>query len=124
MLSEGLNIVGDTEWEIVLEAPGGIAQGVVRDAAGNPVLGAVVAVVPDKPRRAAGPLYRSVVSDPNGQFEIHGIAPGSYKLFAWPELDGAAYRNAEFMKDFEERGIPAKIEKGARVSIGLTTLER
>lgn len=122
VLSEGLNINGDIEWEIVLASPGGIAQGIVRDAAGKPVLGAVVAVVPDAPRRATGLLYRSVVTDPNGRFEIHGIAPGSYKLFAWVELEGAAYRNAEFMKNFEERGTPAKIEKGSRVSIDLTAL--
>jgi hypothetical protein len=96
----------------------------VRDAAGNTVLGAVVAIVPDEPRRGAGPLYRSVVSDPNGRFEIHGIAPGYYKLFAWPELEGAAFRNAQFMKDFEGRGKPTKIEKGTRVSIDLTTLGR
>lgn len=124
VLSEGLNITGDTDLEIVLADPGGIAQGVVRDAAGNTILGAVVAAVPDEPRRTANPLYRSVVSDPDGRFEIHGIAPGSYKLFAWTELDGAAYRNAEFMKDFEERGKPVMIEKGTRVWIDLTTLER
>ena len=64
-------------------------------------------------------LFRSI-ADPNGRFEIHGIAPGSYKLFAWPELEGAAYRNADFMQEFEQRGKPVKIQKRDRVSTDLT----
>jgi hypothetical protein len=67
--------------------------------------------------RGTVPRIRSVVTDSEGRFEIHGIAPGSYKLFAWPELEGAAYRNAEFMKEFEERGKPVKIEKGPQLTV-------
>jgi len=119
-LSEGLDIPGDTELEIVLGASGGLIQGTVRDATGNTLPDAVVALVPDAPRRKAGPLYQSVITDPNGKFEIHGIAPGSYKLFAWPELEGLAYRNAEFMKEFEDRGKPVKVEKGVRLAVDLT----
>src|SRR5688572_22900925 len=120
VLSEGLDIPGDTELEIVLGASGGLIQGTVRDATGNTLPDAVVGLVPDAPRRKAGPLYQSVITDPNAKFEIHGIAPGSYKLFAWPELEGLAYRNAEFMKEFEDRGKPVKVEKGVRLAVDLT----
>jgi hypothetical protein len=81
---------------------------------------AVVAVVPDTPYRATPLRFRSVVTDSDGQYEIHGIAPGSYKLFAWTELEGAAYLNAEFMKEFEDRGKVVKAEKGAHLETDLT----
>ena len=80
---------------------------------------AVVALVPDSPMPSAGPLYRSDISDIRGLFELRGIAPGSYRLFAWTELEGAAYRNPQFMKEFEERGMPVRIEKGQRLSMDL-----
>lgn len=119
-LAEGLNISRDTEMEVVLAAPGAVVEGTVRAAAGNSLGNATVALVPDAPYRRSWVRYRSVVTDPGGKFEIHGIAPGTYKLFAWPELEGAAYRNAEFMKEFEERGKPVKLEKGARQTLDLT----
>lgn len=120
ILAEGLSVSGDTKLEIVLATPGAIVQGTVRDAGGIALAGASVALVPDVPYRATALLYRTVISDPNGKFEIHGIAPGSYKLFAWPELEGAAYRNADFMEEYEERGKPVKIDKAARLSADLT----
>jgi len=118
-LVEGLNIVGDTNIQIVLVGKGGAAQGTVRDTAGNTLPDAVVALVPDAPYRKTGVLYRKVISDPNGKFEIHGIGPGAYKLFAWAELEGAGYRNADFMKEFDERGQHVMFEKESKVSIDL-----
>jgi len=121
ILAEGLNVTGDTKLEIILATPGAIVQGRVRDAGGATVPAASVALVPNAPYRATALLYRSVIADPSGKFEIHGVAPGSYKLFAWPEVEGTAYRNAHFMKEYEERGKPVKIEKRDRVSIDLVS---
>lgn len=120
VLREGLKVQSDTELEVLLGTPGSTVQGTVRRANGDKVSDAVVALVPDAPLRNAGPLYRSVISDVNGNFELRGIAPGAYHLFAWPELEGAAYRNAEFMKEFEGRGKPVVIEKGTRLSMDVT----
>ena len=67
--------------------------------------------------RVRDPLTNPVVdvilgqTDINGRFELHGIAPGAYHLFAWAELPGSAYLNAEFMKKYEESGKPVRIEK-------------
>jgi hypothetical protein len=119
ILRDGIPLEADSELELVLASPGGVMQGIVRDSNGNTLSHAVVALVPDSPMRSAGPLYRSDISDVRGRFEIRGIAPGSYRLFAWTELEGAAYRNPEFMKEFDERGTPVRIEKGQRLSMDL-----
>jgi len=120
ILSGPVEITADVDVNVVLVTPGSVVEGAVRDANGDKLADAVVALVPDAPLRFAGPLYRSVISDVNGNFELRGIAPGSYRLFAWTELEGAAYRNAEFMKEFDDRGKPISIEKAARVSIDVT----
>jgi hypothetical protein len=120
VLRDGLRVYGDIELEVVLATPGATIAGVVRGGKGVKLSDAVVALVPDGPLRNAGHLYRTGISDVNGNFELRGIAPGSYHLFAWPELEGAAYRNAEFMKEFDERGKAILIEKGARISMDVT----
>jgi hypothetical protein len=63
---------------------------------------------------------RNRYPDAKRWFELRGIRPGSYHLFAWSVLEGAGYRNAEFMKDFEDRGKPIEIQKGNPISVNLT----
>jgi hypothetical protein len=59
------------------------------------------------------------VTDSNGAFTIQGITPGSYHLFAWPELEGAAYRNAAFMRRYEGKGEPVHFGRGDQLTVRL-----
>ena len=110
----------DMEIEVVLSMSVAAVYGGVHNTDGESVSYAVVALVPDSPLRNAGDLYRSAITDSNGNFELHGIAPGNYRLFAWPDLEGAAYRNAEFMKEYDERGKPVQIQNDSRMTTSLT----
>jgi hypothetical protein len=56
-----------------------------------------------------------VTADSSGHFELRGIAPGNYHLFSWIALPGAAYRNADFMKTYDERGTAIRIEKDSQL---------
>ncbi len=116
----GLQLTTDTELKIVLRTPGSVIEGLVRNSSGEKLSNAVVALVPDAPLRSAGVLYRSIVSDINGRYQLRGIAPGSYHLFAWSELAGAAYRNELFLRDFEDKGQAVRIEELGRRSIDVT----
>ena len=96
----------------------------MRTADGQLVPDAVVALVPDAPLRNAGLLYRSGTTDINGKYQLRGVAPGSYKIFAWTELEGAAYRNAEFMQRFDTTGTSVRIDKAGLVSADVTVSSR
>jgi hypothetical protein len=122
ILASGLQISTDTNLNIVLAAPGAIVDGVVKDESGKTISDDTVVLVPDAPFRDAGPLYRSVTSDVRGRFELRGIAPGAYHLFAFSNMDGAAYRNADFMKEFEDKGMAIHIGKSEHFSEDLTGL--
>jgi hypothetical protein len=122
VLAQGIQLQGDVDLQIVLATPGAILEGVVKDTAGEKLSDAVVVLVPDAPYRwTGGPLYRSTISDVSGNFELRGIAPGNYHLFAWPDLEGLAYRNAEFMKTYEDKGKAIRIEKGSRAVTEVTS---
>jgi hypothetical protein len=115
-----IRIDGDTDIDIVFSSSKAVVKGFVRDAAGEKLPDAIVALVPDGLLRNAADLYRNVITDVKGGFEIQGIAPGSYHLFAWPDLPGAAYRNAEFMKKYDDSGIPLTIEKETQITQDVT----
>jgi hypothetical protein len=122
VLAQGIQLDGDVDLQIVLATPGAILEGIVKDAAGDRLPDAVVVLVPDEPYRVnGGPLHRSTISDVSGNFELRGIAPGNYRLFAWPDLEGAAYRNAEFIKNYEDKGKAIRIEKGSRAVAEVTS---
>jgi len=115
-------IDGETQIDIVLGA-GSVVTGNVLDSMGKKLSSAIVAIVPDNASAESWHLYRAGITDFKGAFELSGVAPGFYHVFAWPDLDGAAYRNAEFMKNYEGKGQAIKVDKASRVSIDVLALD-
>jgi hypothetical protein len=88
--------------EIVLVASpaGGRIEGMVRNSKGEPVAGQVV-LAPDV-YRLAPEQVRTVRSDAQGRFTLHGIPPGNYKVYAWEQLDlNELLGQLDVLKDFE-----------------------
>jgi hypothetical protein len=56
-----------------------------------------------------------------GRFELRGIAPGNYSLFVWSDIEGPAYRNAEFLKAYEDRAARIHVAKAQRIKVDLTS---
>ena len=63
---------GDT---LIVETIGFNDNGIVRNANGNSLSDAAVALVPDEPLRNAGTFNRFSTSDAHGKYELRGIAP-------------------------------------------------
>jgi len=120
VLADGIQLDKDTELHIVIRTPGATIGGTVIDMKGEKLSDALVALVPDAPLRDAGPLYRSIISDFQGSYEIRGVAPGSYRLFAWTDLEGAASERRIHEgvrrkgKTCEDRGRHTDIHKSHR----------
>jgi protocatechuate 3,4-dioxygenase beta subunit len=107
--------------EITVGLRGGVVQGVVRNASGQGVAPASVALVPSAPRRQTMQLYKEVLTDASGQFNFRGVAPGDYKVFAWPASPrGQGYKNEEFLSRYEFRGAPVTVSAGASATVQVT----
>jgi hypothetical protein len=61
-------------------------------------------------------LYRTayISSDPdrNDRFFFVGLAPGTYRIFAWDNLPTGAEFSPEFVSRYESRGISVTISAG------------
>jgi hypothetical protein len=82
-------------------------------AGGNTSTRAIVVAAPDGKFRHVLSFYRSVASDGEGHFQIKGLTPGNYKLFAFEEFDPQSIQDPEFLRPFEQAGVSVTIREGA-----------
>jgi hypothetical protein len=108
---------GSIEIKVVFDA--GKVTGTVSDKDGQVVGGAVVALTPAERRRSD--RYRDVVADQYGHFEIKGVPPGEYKVFAWEDVEPGAWFSAEFLRTCEVQGTAVTVaaKQAAAVKVGL-----
>ena len=83
----------------------------MRNGSGQSLQGAQAVLVPiGQPARRD--LYKVAKTDADGRFDIRGIVPGDYKLFAWEDLPRFAYFDPGFLREYEALGTNLHIEEG------------
>jgi hypothetical protein len=87
------------------------------NAKGDPVANAEIVAVPEARLRGRDDRYRKAVSDQSGRFTLRAIPPGEYTIFAWESLDGEAYLNPDFLKNYEGQGSALHIGEGEHKSV-------
>ena len=60
-------------------------------------------------------FYAQAASDDAGHFEIKGVTPGRYKLYAFEEMDSLAYGDPGFLKPFAGLSEAFDVAEGERV---------
>jgi hypothetical protein len=110
--------------EVSVNSKGAHVQGIVRDAMKKPCASAKVILIPPPSRRQNILLYKTTTTDAQGTFEIEGVAPGEYKLFAWETIPGMAYLNEDVMKRYESLGQSITVSQGASVAKDLAVIPR
>jgi uncharacterized protein (DUF2141 family) len=105
--------------EIVVSANGGQIDGKVENDKSEPVDHALVTLVPPGARRNRT-FFKSARTTPDGHFTVTGVAPGTYKLFAWDEVNvDAVLYDPDFLRPFETAGQSIQITESARQSANL-----
>jgi uncharacterized protein (DUF2141 family) len=119
----GISINGGTlALDLVASARGAVAEGVAADRKGDPVANAVIVAVPEPRLRSRLDRYRKTVSDQSGRFNLRGLPPGDYTVFAWESVDGEAYYNPNFLKIYEAQGTALRVSEGDRKALQLEAI--
>jgi hypothetical protein len=125
VLRDGLHIDGASSetLEIVVSPNAGRLEGYVsidRQKFAN----ATVVLVPSSSLRQQASLYQTTQTNAEGHFTFENIPPGSYKVFAWEDVEPAAWFDAEFMRSFENRGTEVLIRESAKESVEISLIPR
>lgn len=108
----------DGEMEAVISTDGGILSGRVQTKDGETPQSATITLVPASRNFGHGRLYPADDADASG-FEVEGIAPGRYEVFAWESIEDTAHWNEDFMRPFLTRGKIVVIEEGKTENLDL-----
>jgi hypothetical protein len=112
VLTSGLQVGVDAvdSLEVVLGTDGGAIEGKLTGSTSG--LPAALILLPDPFRRGTPTFYRVLYRPRNGTFEMKGIPPGTYKLFAVPYVNQTVpYRSAEFIARYESRAVTVTVQK-------------
>lgn len=123
VLESGFTMAGGTaKLDLLISPAGGQLEGVVIDNKQQPAKAATVALIPEPERQSRLALFKTATTDQTGHYSIQGIAPGSYKVYAFEDLPPGAYQDPDFMKSFEKSAESVTIAEGAHESKQLQQL--
>ena len=116
---DGVDMLSGGLLEVILSATAGEADATIVDKDGNPVSGALVALI-SKEKGLDGMQSRS--SDEKGTVTFKGLKPGDYRLIAWEDIPRGASQDPEFVQRFESRGESVKIDASGQKSIQIKVI--
>jgi len=108
--------------DLTISSRGAQVEGAVVDEKGLPAAGVWVVAVPEEAKRTNLRLFKAQTTDQYGKFDLHGLAPGSYKLFSWAAIENNAWQDGNFLKPFEKKGVGVELTDGEVRTVTLKTL--
>lgn len=113
----------DARLTVLLSANGGQIDGLVQDDQSMPAAAMVVLVqagaAPSKPSVKLGH------AGADGHFHMQGIAPGSYKLFAWESVDfDRVMYDPDFLRPYDSSGQSVEVAEGSKQNVQVTRLKK
>ena len=123
-IATGFTASGPATVELVVSTKGGTIEGVVVEREKDvdneyPVANATVVAVPEEKFRKLPDRFGNGSTDQHGRFIIRGVAPGSYTLYAWQDLEDGVWRDPDFLKSQETNGTAVKIEEDSHQQVEL-----
>ena len=98
-------------------------DGSVLDGDGKPVANAGVEAVPDEAHRNRDEYYRSARSDSTGRFDILGLPPGDYTLYATDKDPYGSFQDPDFLRQIAGQGANVEIDEKQQRSLQLNLIQ-
>ena len=123
VLNGGLRVTGPSQDElvIVIGTNPGTFDGRVMNAMGQPVRAATVVMIPEG-RLKFRVDHRFAFTDASGAFQIQGIPPGDYQVYAFEQIEKGAWQDPRVMGQYEGRGKPVRVDEGGKATLDVVAI--
>ncbi|MGA8143734.1 MAG: carboxypeptidase-like regulatory domain-containing protein [Candidatus Acidiferrales bacterium] len=126
VLKNGLQLAGGIRQplELLYSNRSATVDGVVIQADDLPAVGALVVLVPDSDYREWSGRFEIATTDQYGRFTIRGVAPGTYKAYAFKKPDeNFDPEDPEFIKPFESKGESVSLDENGKQTLRLKLID-
>jgi hypothetical protein len=102
-------------------APGTLLGTVTTDQS-EPAGDSVITLLPESQSLEQAYLYRRTITDRNGGFTLKNLTPGTYRLYAWDDLEDGAEYDSAFLKPYSPHSARIVIEEGQVSTVTVTRI--
>ncbi|PYS03188.1 MAG: hypothetical protein DMG16_07065 [Acidobacteria bacterium] len=122
VLNNAMVVTGPTSdaLEVVFGKDAGQVRGTVRADSQQLVTSVQVVLVPGQ--RERHDLYRFAITNPNGQFDFLSVPPGSYKIFAWADIERFSWFDSAVLARYEANAMPVTVNASSNVTLDLKVI--
>jgi hypothetical protein len=123
VLNGGLHIVDTPPGpiEIVIGTDAGTVEGRVVNDRQQAVGSIWVSLIPDSSLRYRV-NHKFVSTDANGRFQLQGVPPGDYRIFAIEDAETGSWQDPGYMRDYESRGTAVHVNANSTVAIDVVSI--
>jgi hypothetical protein len=102
--------------DIVVSAKSGQIRGSLVDERSETIPLMQVVLVPMRDRGRVE-LYKTVVTDEAGSFNMTGVPPGDYRMFSWQSIEPFSWFDPDVVSRFEDRGSPVHVSESSTENV-------
>jgi hypothetical protein len=119
VLTHPLTVTGSVSdtMEVVFGKDGSKVTGTVRADSQQLLPNVEVVLIPDQ--RDRHDLYNMTITSPTGQFTFPSVPPGSYKAFAWENVERFSWFDPTVLAGFEPQGLHTTVNANASSDVTL-----
>lgn len=87
------------------------------DGKGEP--GVTVLVAPDRKLAGLADEFRTASTDQNGKYQVQGLRPGSYRVYAFEHIDPGAYEDETWLNGLADLAQTVRLSEGGQENLDL-----
>lgn len=111
------------ELRITISSKGARLQGIVANDESLPVAGVWVVAIPEESKRSLRYLYKAVTTDQYGRYDLRGLVPGKYMIFAWDGVASGEWEDPEFRKTNGAKAVTVELSDSDTKSTDLQLIQ-
>jgi hypothetical protein len=122
VLARGVQVnegAGPQRVDILYSSESGTVTGTVTNKDELPAAGATVVAIPLSPLRMQRREYKTAATDQYGKFEVKGLAPGEYTVYAFDESESDTWTDGDSLKRYEGKGAAVDVAANDHKSVEL-----
>ena len=101
---------------------GAKVSGLVSGTDDKPDAGVTVVLVPEQRLDGVADRFRTVTTDQNGRYQLQGLRPGSYQVYACEHIQPGAYEDEEWLRGFADQAHPLRLSESAQETLDLKSI--